>query len=381
MRILHAADLHLGIKYSQLPRNVAQTMRHASISVLQNLVQLANENQAILLLAGDTFEAQAITEAELAQATSILEQCEMPIVAVAGNHDPYYPQSLYERFVDLPNFHLLGVDSMRLDLPQYDLTIYGQSFKQIHVFSSLMPEVVEKINADRMGDEKPLTNNVLLMHGDIYQKQNTSVYNPMALDTLMELPVAYVALGHIHKPENFKLGVFSATEKCCYAGAPIGHSFKNIGPKRCLLVELEENRIIKQEAISLDIPRFEEQRIVLQSAHTLAQSEEILKFLQTDENYKRNLYRLYLKGETEFEPDLSAIKLQLPCYVELFDRTVRPLAEQDTDSVKGLFAHAIAQKKSRPDLTSEEQEIIDLAYSLGLEILKGELDILDRWSH
>lgn len=95
---LHAADLHLGMRVTRFPQELARRLREARMAGLDRLVQIARDNKVdFLLLAGDIFDDLAVDSATARRAFEVLESLLMPVFVLPGNHDPLIPGGVWDR--------------------------------------------------------------------------------------------------------------------------------------------------------------------------------------------------------------------------------------------------------------------------------------------
>ena len=88
LRILHTADNHIGISFNQYPE-VRERLVEERFEALERLVATANDRQAhFFVVAGDLFDKQSVTKAQVERTVKILKAFEGEAVLVlAGNHD------------------------------------------------------------------------------------------------------------------------------------------------------------------------------------------------------------------------------------------------------------------------------------------------------
>ncbi|HUX12756.1 MAG TPA: metallophosphoesterase, partial [Spirochaetia bacterium] len=124
-RIMHTADLHLGMKFSAYPE-VREELAAARFTTLESIVAIANsEKCSILVVAGDLFDRPAVAAADVQKAGQALARFEGDVALVLpGNHDFAAPDSeLWTRFRKVS-----GDRTLVLDRPEaVDLRHYGPS--------------------------------------------------------------------------------------------------------------------------------------------------------------------------------------------------------------------------------------------------------------
>jgi len=91
IRIIHTADNHLGINYSNWKnKDAAQKASEERFEALERIVQHANSiNADYLVIAGDLFENITVKVATIDKSLAILKKSNVPVVIIPGNHDYY----------------------------------------------------------------------------------------------------------------------------------------------------------------------------------------------------------------------------------------------------------------------------------------------------
>jgi exonuclease SbcD len=89
LRILHAADVHLGVRRygTPVPPSGINSRILDFAGTLGRAVKEANDKADLLVLAGDTFDNRRPGPEELAALTAALSVRQTPVVIIPGNHD------------------------------------------------------------------------------------------------------------------------------------------------------------------------------------------------------------------------------------------------------------------------------------------------------
>ncbi len=96
VRFLHTADWQIGMKAAHVG-SVGQRVRGERLEAARRVVAAANEHAAeFLLVAGDTFEDNAVDRVLVQQVADILAKFAGPVYLIPGNHDPLVPGSVWE---------------------------------------------------------------------------------------------------------------------------------------------------------------------------------------------------------------------------------------------------------------------------------------------
>lgn len=198
IRFVHCADMHLGAKFSMLPRPVANIRRRQQRDALAAAVDVALDADApadVFLIAGDSFDAdtppvrdQSFFNEQLGR----LKEKGVRTFIIPGNHDLYEPGKWWdhdappaEKVFREPGPHFHTVASL-------DLTIAALPVDSSRQSINLLSDLELKIETGR---------SILLMHGSWlnFGKDECEVAcHPFSTEELAKLPVNYVALGHYH---------------------------------------------------------------------------------------------------------------------------------------------------------------------------------------
>ena len=91
IRIIHTADIHLGMGYKNWQNEKAKkAAREERFEAMKRIVHYANDNSAdYLVIAGDLFDKISVSSAVVKEAVKILNESLIPVVIIPGNHDFY----------------------------------------------------------------------------------------------------------------------------------------------------------------------------------------------------------------------------------------------------------------------------------------------------
>lgn len=193
-RILCTGDLHLGRYPSRIPSHQRElSVGHVWLDIVDYAVQ---QDVDVVAMTGDIVdEENKLYEAfgPLQSGVRQLEEANIDVVAVAGNHD-YNALPRLSGMVESERFTLLGQggqwNSVTITPNQSTpVQIIGWSFRHRHINTS----PIDSLPADLFDADIPT---IGLLHADLDVKD--SVYAPVTLNQLREQPVAAWLLGHIH---------------------------------------------------------------------------------------------------------------------------------------------------------------------------------------
>ena len=88
LKIFHCADLHLGLKFTRYPEEIAARLREARYTTLEKMVAQANrEGCDLFVVAGDLFDTLKVSLRDVTRAAKILAGFERVVALLPGNHD------------------------------------------------------------------------------------------------------------------------------------------------------------------------------------------------------------------------------------------------------------------------------------------------------
>lgn len=187
MKIIHIADLHLGM-HPDKGYPWSETRAQALWDTLRHLIHRANDLSAdLLLIAGDLFHRQPLLR-DLKEVNALFDTLTTAqVVLIAGNHDHIGPRSHYRDFAWSDHVTLLHDSEMdSVYLEALNTEIHGFSYHQAEIRESLY----DHLQAPRDGRI-----HILLGHG------GDDRHIPIDCRRLASAGFHYAALGHIHKPQ------------------------------------------------------------------------------------------------------------------------------------------------------------------------------------
>jgi exonuclease SbcD len=252
LRLLHTSDWHLG-----------RSLHEASLLedqawVLDRLVEAVREERPdAVVVAGDVYD-RAVPPAEavalLDEALTRLAELGARVILTAGNHDSAERLSFGARLLAGRGVHLCGAlagAATPIELPGLGL-IYGVPFldpeavrvaegdDSLRGHAAATERIVSRARADAAGRALPA---VLVAHAFVQGARATpDSERPLVVGTAGNVPAAalagfdYVALGHLHAPQEVAPGVR-------YSGSLLKYSFSEADQaKGVLLVEVDKGR-------------------------------------------------------------------------------------------------------------------------------------------
>jgi DNA repair protein SbcD/Mre11 len=242
MRILHTADWHLGLSLHGISLNTDQ--RH----ILEQIVRIAEEERPdAVIIAGDVYDRsapppEAVTLLDWAIGRLVLD-LGRKVILIAGNHDNGERIGCFSGLLQQRGLHLFGVP--RVPLPSVTITdVYGPvrffvlPYLEPHMARYLLGD--ESIRTQQQAYEAvvrtipgvPDGRTVLIGHTFVAGGQSTgserqlSVGGSEAIAADLFASFTYVALGHLHRPQQLLDG------KVRYPGSPLAYSFDEAGQQK-----------------------------------------------------------------------------------------------------------------------------------------------------
>lgn len=233
MKLIHLSDLHLGKRVHEV------SMLPEQVLILRQILDILDEEQPqALLLCGDIYdktvpsgEAVTVFDDFLCQ----LAQRKLPVFIISGNHDSPERLAFGGRLMDASGIHFSPVFSG--DIQPISLRDeYGPVhfwllpfLKPAHVRRFYPEEAPEtytdalRVAIGRMAVD-PTQRNVLLTHQFVTgaatcESEELSVGGTDCVDAEVFSDFDYVALGHLHGPQNV------LSPRIRYCGTPLKYSF------------------------------------------------------------------------------------------------------------------------------------------------------------
>lgn len=230
IHFLHTADWQIGRQYGQFETDDAALLAEARFDVVARIAALAAERQVdAVLVAGDVFDTQAVSDRTIRRLFAALAAYAGPWVMIAGNHDAALADSVWSRAAQLgcipPNVRVplrTGV----VDLPAQNVAVLAAPLTQRHTYD----DVTQAFDAL---ESEPGRFRVGLAHGSVAGRLPDTIdaTNPIAPDRAARARLDYLALGDWH-------GCLSIDDRTWYAGTPEQDRFRGNEPGYALDVRI-----------------------------------------------------------------------------------------------------------------------------------------------
>jgi len=259
MKFVHLSDLHLGKRVNEY------SMLEDQEYILTKIINIIDdEKPAGVIVSGDVYD-KSIPSAETVQMfddfLTRLAKRFLQVFVISGNHDSPERMSFGSRLMDQSGIHISQVyDGKIAPFTLHDefgdVNIYMLPFvKPAHVrrfsdesiesYTDAMRVAIAQMNVDQN------TRNILITHQFVTgatrsDSEDISVGGSDNVDVAVFDCFDYVALGHIHSPQN------CTSERVRYCGTPLKYSFSEAKDKKSVtIVELAEKGSLSVKTVSL----------------------------------------------------------------------------------------------------------------------------------
>lgn len=230
-RFLHTADWQIGRQYDRFGPEDGPALAQARLTTVERIAALATELAVdAVLVAGDVFDAQTISDRTVRRLFMALQGFGGPWVMLPGNHDAALAESIWSRARRLnaipDNVHVL-LTAEPLLLAEQGLAILPAPLTQRQTFSDLTDWF----------DHAPTPPQLLrigLAHGSVQGILAEDIDSPNPIDPqrAAHARLDYLALGDWH-------GCRQIDDRTWYSGTPEQDRFKSNGAGQVLDVQID----------------------------------------------------------------------------------------------------------------------------------------------
>jgi len=298
MKLIHLSDLHIGKRVNDM------SMIEDQEYILTQILRIIDEEKAdAVLIAGDVYD-KSVPSAEAVMLFDDflcrLAKRQMPTLIISGNHDSPERLAFGNRLFESSGIHISPVysgevDSVTLSDEHGQVTFWLLPFvKPAHVKRYYPDAGIEsytdaiRVAVEKMGIDTS-QRNILLTHQFVTgaatcESEEISVGGSDNVDAAVFEAFDYVALGHIHGPQNI------GSNRIRYCGTPLKYSFSEAEHyKSITVVELGSKGDLTLRTTPL-IPRHDMREIrgsfaqIMDKAYYSAQTtDDYLHIILTDE--------------------------------------------------------------------------------------------------
>ena len=244
MKLIHLSELHLGKRIN------AFSMIEDQRDILTKIIGIIdNERPDAVLIAGDVYD-KSVPSADAVELFDDflvrLAKRSLQIFVISGNHDSPERIAFGRRLMDRSGVHMSPVYNGQV-LPVSLEDIYGTV--NIYMLPFLKPAHVRRyfpdIKIDTYTDAlrvavtkmnlNPAERNILVTHQFVTgairsDSEEISVGGSDHVDASVFADFDYVALGHLHRPQN------CTSDRIRYCGTPLKYSFSEVGDQKSVTI-------------------------------------------------------------------------------------------------------------------------------------------------
>lgn len=259
MKLIHLSDLHLGKRVNEY------SMIEDQEYILKRIINIVDDEMPDgVIIAGDVYD-KSVPSAEAVQMFDDflvrLAKRKIEVFVISGNHDSPERIAFASRIMDAGGIHMSPVytgDIMPISMhDEYgEVDVYMLPFiKPVHVRRFCEDEITTYTEAIKHAVLKmninPNNRNVLVTHQFVTgarrsESEEISVGGTDNVDAGVFDDFDYVALGHIHSPQN------CGSDKIRYCGTPLKYSFSEAKDKKSVtVVELAQKGNVTYRTVEL----------------------------------------------------------------------------------------------------------------------------------
>ena len=371
MKLIHLSDLHLGKRVNEF------SMMEDQAYILKKILRAIDEEEPdAVLIAGDVYD-KSVPSAEAVElfddflvrlASRSFRGRQLQTFVISGNHDSPERLAFGGRLMDASGVHLSPVFSGRVvPFPLTDsfgtVNFYMLPFvKPVHVRRFFPEEKIESYTdavalAVRRMDVDPGARNVLIAHqfvtgAERSESEELSVGGLDNVDVSAFAGFDYVALGHIHGPQN-------VAENVRYCGTPLKYSFSEAKQEKSVtVVELGRKGEVTVRTIPL-VPKRE--MVDLRGSYDELMSRSFYEGTTYPEDY----VRITLTDETDVPEATARLRVVYHNLMKLaYDNTrtrhsaqIDPAEDASTRSPLEIFSE-LYEKQNGEKPNAEQQALL-----------------------
>ena len=269
MKFIHLSDLHIGKRVNEF------SMYEDQEYILAEIIKIIDsEKPDAVLIAGDVYD-KSIPPSDAVKMFDnflyLLSKRNLQVFVISGNHDSPERLSFGSRLIEKSGVHLSPVYNGHVEPIKME-----DEYGEVNIY---MLPFVKPANVRRFFDDREIVSytdavnaaisemsvnsnsrNVLITHQFVTganrtESEEISVGGTDNVDVSVFDDFDYVALGHIHRPQN------CLSERVRYCGTPLKYSFSEANDKKSVtVVELKEKGSLEVYTADL-VPKHEMREI------------------------------------------------------------------------------------------------------------------------
>jgi DNA repair exonuclease SbcCD nuclease subunit len=227
MRFLHTADWQIGMRARHVG-GAGERVREERLKAARRVMEVARERGAeFVLVAGDTFEDNAVGRVLVQKVADILAGAGMPVYVIPGNHDPFVPGSVWGHPVwsEARGVQVLR-ESARVEIPGGAL--FPCPARSKHSGEDPTAWIPRDGGSEiRIG----------LAHGTVGEIHREEPDYPIPREAASRAGLDYLALGHWHSTATYPAA--DGAVRMAYSGTHESTGFGERDSGNALLVEID----------------------------------------------------------------------------------------------------------------------------------------------
>ncbi len=355
MKFIHLSDLHIGKRVNEF--SMCEDQKY----ILRQILQIIDDEEPdAVIIAGDVYD-KSIPSTEAVELLDSflyrLSKRRSEVFIISGNHDSPERLSFGSRLIDGSGIHIAPVYSGEIKpFAVKGVNIYLLPFiKPAHVRRFFEDEKIEsytdamRVAIERMGVDEAQSN-ILVTHqfvagSGITDSEDLSVGGSDNVDASVFEPFDYVALGHLHRPQN------CGSEKIRYCGTPLKYSFSEANDRKSVTVgELDGEKQLTVRTVDLTPQR---DMVKLRGTY----NELISKSFYDGTSYGEDYVHITLTDEDDIPDAVTKLRLAYKNLMKLEydntrtrarDRSEAVAADVETKTPLELFDDLFAMQNNEP---------------------------------
>lgn len=364
MKFIHLSDLHLGKRLNDF-----SLIEDQEYVLKQILEIIEDESPRGVLIAGDVYDKSVPTAEAIGLFDDFLTglaEKRIPVFIISGNHDSAERLSFGSRLMNASGVHIAGayegkVTPCVLRDSEGEVRIYMLPFfkpavarrfhgEKVESYTDALREAIEAMNVD-VSNRNILIAHQLVTGSSRADSEEISVGGADDVDLSVFDSFDYVALGHLHRPQN------CTTERVRYCGTPLKYSFSEAGDEKSVtVVEIPRKGSLTVRTIPLLPPR---NMVEIKGAYDDVMSREFYEGTSLRDDY----VRITLTDEDDIPDAIGKLRIIYRNIMKLdYDNTrTRSSAEVeipvDNRTPFELFADFYETQNNRP-MSDEQAELV-----------------------
>ncbi len=353
MKLIHLSDLHLGKRVNEFSMLEDQTY------ILKRIINIIDDEKPHgVLIAGDIYD-KTVPSAEAVELFDDflvrIAKRNLQVFIISGNHDSPERLAFGCRLIDVSGIHLSpvyggNIAPFSLRDEYGEVNIFMLPFIKPANIRRFFPESKSDSYTDAMRtviqnmSVNTASRNVIVTHQFITgasrsDSEDISVGGSDNIDVSVFNGFDYVALGHIHGPQNI------GSERVRYSGTPLKYSFSEVSQKKSVtVVELGEKGSVSIRTIPL-VPQHD--MVEIKGTY----SELTLKSYYEGTTYQDDYLHITLTDEEDVPDAIGKLRV---IYRNLMKLDYDNKRTRQSTEIGGTDA---AESKSPFDLFSEFYEL------------------------